>query len=45
MQRVPETDTLRVYCGGRFLGIGRYDRASQEVIPAKVIHRELAAKP
>ena len=44
-QRVPETDTLRVYCGGRFLGIGRYDRASQEVIPAKVIHRELAAKP
>ena len=44
-QRVPETDTLRVYCGGRFLGIGRYDRASQEVIPAKVIHREPAAKP
>lgn len=39
-RRVPKSDTLRVYVDGEFLGIGRYDRKAQEVIPAKVIHRE-----
>ncbi len=39
-RRVPQSDTLRVYCGGDFLGIGRYDHKAQEVIPAKVILRQ-----
>lgn len=39
-RHVPKTDTLRVYVNDEFLGIGRYDRKAQEVIPAKVIHRE-----
>ena len=43
-RHVPETDILRVYGAGRFLGIGRYDRRSQEVIPAKVVCREPATK-
>ena len=43
-RHVPETDILRVYSAGRFLGIGRYDRRSQEVIPAKVVCREPATK-
>jgi len=36
---VPETDTLRVYSAGQFLGIGRYDRKRQEIVPAKVMSR------
>lgn len=43
-RHVPEADILRVYSAGRFLGIGRYDRRSQEVIPAKVVCREPATK-
>lgn len=38
-RRVPQTDTLRVYSDGRFLGIGRYDRTRQEIVPAKVMNR------
>lgn len=38
-RRVPQTDTLRVYSDGSFLGIGRYDRTRQEIVPAKVMNR------
>ncbi len=36
---VPVTDLLRVYAADRFIGIGRYDRSSREIVPVKVIQR------
>jgi len=34
-----ETELLRVYAGGIFLGIGRYDAVKEELLPVKVIGR------
>ncbi|MCR5758098.1 MAG: tRNA pseudouridine(55) synthase TruB [Selenomonas sp.] len=34
-----ETDFLRVYAAGKFLGIGRYDAEKEELLPVKVIGR------
>lgn len=33
----PATELLRVYAAGTFLGIGRYDSASEEIVPQKVL--------
>ncbi|SDP71660.1 tRNA pseudouridine55 synthase [Selenomonas ruminantium] len=34
-----ETESLRVYADGHFIGIGRYDRDREEILPVKVIGR------
>ena len=34
-----ETESLRVYADGRFIGIGRYDKEKEELLPVKVIGR------
>ena len=36
-ENIPQSDVLRVYADGVFLGIGRYDRENQEIIPVKVL--------
>ena len=36
-QHIPQQEKLRVYADGRFIGIGRYDRDTQEIIPVKVL--------
>lgn len=33
---VPKSDTVKVYSNGKFLGIGRFDRVKQEIVPVKV---------
>lgn len=35
--RIPEHDTLRVYVNDKFLGIGRFDRLTQAIVPVKVL--------
>lgn len=34
-----ETENLRVYADGHFIGIGRYDKGKEEILPVKVIGR------
>ncbi|BAL83320.1 putative tRNA pseudouridine synthase B [Selenomonas ruminantium subsp. lactilytica TAM6421] len=34
-----ETEKLRVYADGHFIGIGRYDKDREEILPVKVIGR------
>jgi tRNA pseudouridine55 synthase len=34
-----QTENLRVYADGRFIGIGRYAKDSEELLPVKVIGR------
>jgi tRNA pseudouridine55 synthase len=34
-----ETENLRVYADGHFIGIGRYDKEKEEILPVKVIGR------
>ena len=34
-----ETESLRVYADGHFIGIGRYDKDREEILPVKVIGR------
>lgn len=36
-QHIPQSDTLKVYASGRFIGIGRFDRSNKEVVPVKVL--------
>jgi tRNA pseudouridine55 synthase len=33
------TESLRVYADGHFIGIGRYDKEREEILPVKVIGR------
>ena len=34
-----QTESLRVYAGGHFIGVGRYDKEREELLPVKVIGR------
>lgn len=34
-----ETESLRVYADGHFIGVGRYDKDKEEILPVKVIGR------
>ncbi|WP_295099745.1 tRNA pseudouridine(55) synthase TruB [Selenomonas sp.] len=36
-KHIPEHDTLKVYASGKFIGIGRFDRSTMEVVPVKVL--------
>ncbi len=36
-EHIPQQDKLRVYADGCFIGVGRYDRERQEIIPVKVL--------
>lgn len=34
---IPQSTILRIYVDDRFIGIGRYDRSKEEIIPVKVL--------